>query len=95
MTQPGVSLSGQGQGLARTVYDMPHGVQERSQGLCSRYWGDPMIATREVLQRMNAREMRTVLQEVSKTKRNEQKRVCTWKVGRNSSGSKGSKFYPT
>ena len=33
VTQPGVSLSGQGQGLARTAYDLSHGVQERSQGV--------------------------------------------------------------
>ena len=48
VTQPGVSLSGQGQGLARTAYDLSHSVQERSQGVpvyAQGSGGDPVIVT--------------------------------------------------
>ena len=99
VTQAGINFSGQGQGPVRTAYDLSQGVQRRSQGnpvFTQGNGGDPVITTLELLRQISAREMRSVLQEVSqRLNGNEQKRVCTWKVGRNSARSEGSKFYPT
>ena len=61
-------MSGQGQGPVRRAYDLSQCVQGRSQGVpvyAQGIGGDAVIATRELLQCMSEREMRTVLQEVS------------------------------